>query len=73
MAEKCPTPNELRAWAAAPAGSGFVPVHPTTLRAIAFELEQAQDAYLNMREWAEKNGLDTVAYIGGVMGEAPRG
>lgn len=25
------------------------------------EIESLQDAYLNMRDWAEKNGVDTAA------------
>lgn len=32
--------KEFRAWANSPAESGFVPVHPNTLRTVADELER---------------------------------
>lgn len=28
------------------------------------EIEALEDAYNNMRDWAEKNGVDTVARVG---------
>jgi hypothetical protein len=30
--------------------------------AAADEIEKLQDAYTNMRDWAESNGVDTLAY-----------
>lgn len=36
--DRVPRPSELRDWADNPAASGFVPIHPKTLCAIADEL-----------------------------------
>lgn len=61
VAEKPPSADELREWASHPAATGYVPVHPATLRAIAKDLERWRDAYENMRDFAQANGLDTTA------------
>jgi hypothetical protein len=62
MGMAAPTPAQLRQWADHPASNRYVPVHPNTLRRLADAIEQAQEAYTNMRAWAEQNGLDTATY-----------
>jgi hypothetical protein len=55
------TPALLREWAADPAASGTVPVHPDTLRAIADKLEGAID----------KERLELVGYRSTMPGLVP--
>lgn len=54
-----PSASELRKWAGHPAESGYVPVHPTTLRALADELDRLNmfAAVLNQQGRDELNRL----------------
>ena len=56
------TPEELRKWSRDRTYPTWTPVPKEKLAQLAQQLEDAQEAYLNMREWAEKNGVDTATY-----------
>lgn len=48
---------ELRKWAGHPAKSGYVPVHPTTLIAIADEIEGLRREYAELEDRYCKEGI----------------
>lgn len=66
-----PTPEQLRAWADDPAESGMVPMHPNTVRAIAFHIEELADRVkLPSDEMAPLDRLRHVFRMNGYSEEA---